>query len=143
MGPGNEPWLPVRATFAQIGPLAFVTAPGELHPELWVGGYDGSWSWGWPLYDANMPNPPRFDQAPAPPYMRDLVLAHDGVKYPVLAGCAESYIGYLVPSYNYELHPTNPYIKEAEGDHYEEVYSVGPLVEQHAIQPILQLRPYR
>jgi hypothetical protein len=139
----NQPWIPVRSTFVQIGPLGIVTAPGELHPELWVGGYDGSWSWGWPLYDANKPNPPRFDQAPSAPYMRDLVLAHDGVKYPVLAGCAESYIGYLVPSYNYELHPSNPYIKEAEGDHYEEVYSVGPLVEQHAIQPILQLLQYR
>jgi hypothetical protein len=139
----NQPWLPLRTTFVQIGPLGIVTAPGELHPELWVGGYDSSWSWGWPLYDPNKPNPPRFDEAPAPPYMRDLVLAHDGVTYPVLAGCAESYIGYLVPSYNYELHPTNPYIKEAEGDHYEEVYSVGPLVEQHAVQPILQLLQYR
>jgi hypothetical protein len=139
----NSPWLPLRATFIQIGPLGIVTAPGELHPELWVGGYDGSWSWGWPLYDPNKPNPPRFDEAPAPPYMRDLVLAHDGVKYPILAGCAEGYIGYLVPSYNYALHPSNPYIKEAEGDHYEEVYSVGPLVEQHAIQPILQLLQYR
>ncbi len=139
----NQPWLPLRTTFIQVGPLGLVTAPGELHPELWVGGYDGSWSWGWPLYDANKPNPPRFDEAPAPPYMRDLVLAHDGVKYPVLAGCAESYIGYLVPAYNYALHPSNPYIKEAEGDHYEEVYSVGPLVEQHAVQPILQLLQHR
>lgn len=140
----NRPWLPVRSTFIQIGPLGIVTAPGELHPELWVGGYDGSWSWGWPLVaDPTRPNQPRFADAPAGPYMRDLVLAHDGVKYPVLAGCAESYIGYLVPSYNYELHPTNPYIKEAEGDHYEEVYSVGPLVEQHAIHPILQLLQYR
>jgi hypothetical protein len=139
----NQPWIPMRATFVQIGPLGIVTAPGELHPELWVGGYDGSWSWGWPLYDATKPNPPRFDEAPAPPYMRDLVLAHDGVKYPVLAGCAESYIGYIVPAYNYALDAHNPYIKEAEGDHYEEVYSLGPLVEQHAVQPILQLLQYR
>jgi hypothetical protein len=135
----NLPWIPLRATFVQIGPLGIETAPGELHPELWVGGYDGSWSWGWPLYDPNKPNPPRFDEAPAPPYMRDLVLAHDGVRYPVLAGCAESYIGYIVPAYNYALDPNNPYIKQAEGDHYEEVYSLGPLVEQHVVQPILQL----
>ena len=163
----NTPWLPLRSTYLQIGPLGIVTAPGELHPELWVGGYDGSWSWGWPLLDhagtcsdthadcntqvsctspavcvptANLPD---FSMAPAPPYMRDLVLAHPGVKYPVLAGLAEDYIGYIVPAYNYVLSPTSPYVDQADGDHYEEVYSLGPLVEQHAIHPILQLLQYR
>jgi hypothetical protein len=140
---GNFPWIPARATFVQVGPLGLVTAPGELHPELWVGGYDGSWTWGWPLYDPNKPNGPRFDQAPPPPYMRDLVLAHDGVRYPIVAGSGESYLGYLVPSYNFDLHPVNPYIKEAEGDHYEETLSLGPLVEQHVIHPILELLRYR
>lgn len=140
---GNHPWLPLRATFVQIGPLGIVTAPGELHPELWVGGYDGSWSFGYQMADPSKPNPPRFAEAPQPPYMRDLVLAHDGVKYPVLAGGGESYIGYLVPAYNYDLHPVNPYLKEAEGDHYEETVSVGPLVEQHAVHPILELLRYR
>ena len=89
------------------------------------------------------PNLPNFDEAPAPPYMRDLVLAHPGVKYPVLAGLAEDYIGYIIPAYNYVLDPSNPYINEAPGDHYEEVYSLGPLVEQHAVHPILQLLQYR
>ncbi len=142
----NEPWLPLRATYLQIGPLGIVTAPGELHPELWVGGYDGSWSWGWPLLNHTTdsmgnpePNQPDFTKAPAAPYMRDLVLAKPGVRYPVLAGLAEDYIGYIVPSYNYALDPDNPYIVEAKGDHYEEVYSLGPLVEQHAVHPILQL----
>ena len=142
----NLPWLPLRATYLQIGPLGIVTAPGELHPELWVGGYDGSWSWGWPLLNHTTdgsgnpePNQPDFTKAPAAPYMRDLVLAKPGVRYPVLAGLAEDYIGYIVPSYNYVLDPDNPYIVEAKGDHYEEVYSLGPLVEQHAIHPILQL----
>ncbi len=140
---GNLPWLPIRSSYLQVGPLGLVTAPGELHPELWVGGYDGTWSHGYEMFDPTKPNPPRFDDAPAPPYMRDLVLAHDGVRYPVLAGCAEDYIGYIVPSYNYELDPENPYITEAEGDHYEEVYSLGPDVEQHAIHPILQLLMHR
>ena len=45
----NTPWLPVRATYLQVGPLGLVTTPGELHPELWVGGYNGEWSFGWPL----------------------------------------------------------------------------------------------
>lgn len=140
---GNYPWIPLRATYLQVGPLGLVTAPGELHPELWVGGYDGSWSWGWPLYDPTKPNPPKFDEAPAPPYMRDLVLAHPGVRYPILAGLAQDFIGYIVPAYNFVLDPNDPYIIEAEGDHYEEVYALGPKVEQHAIHPILELLRYR
>ena len=139
----NTPWLPLRATYLQIGPLGIVTVPGELHPELWVGGYDQSWTWGYPFYDPNKANLPKFDEVPQPPYMRDLVLAHPGVKYPVVAGLAEDYIGYIVPAYNYALDPNSPYINEAEGDHYEEVYSLGPFVEQHAIHPVLQLLQYR
>lgn len=140
---GNYPWISLRATFVQVGPLGLVSVPGELHPELWVGGYDGSWSWGWPLYDNTKLNPPKFDEAPKPPYMRDLVLAHSGVRYPVVAGLGEDYIGYIVPAYNYALDPDNPYITEAEGDHYEEVYSLGPLCEQHVVHPILELLRYR
>ena len=136
----NTPWAPLRATYLQLGPLALVTAPGELHPELWVGGYDGAdWTWGWPLLDTTKPNSPDLATAPQPPYLRDLVLANPGVRYPVLAGCAEDYLGYIVPSYNYVLHPSNPYLDEAEGDHYEEVYSLGPEVEAHLVHPILDL----
>jgi hypothetical protein len=140
---GNLPWMPLRASFLQVGPLGLVTAPGELHPELWVGGYDGSWSHGYQMFDASKPNLPKFDEAPAPPYMRDLVLAHPGVKYPILAGCAEDYVGYIVPAYNYALDPSDPFLVEAEGDHYEEVYSLGPDVEQHVVHPILQLLMHR
>jgi hypothetical protein len=142
LGPDNTPWLPLRSTYLQIGPLGIVTAPGELHPELWVGGYDGSWSWGWPIEDTTKPNTADLSTAPQPPYLRDLVKAN-GVDYPVLAGCAEDYIGYIVPSYNFVLHPTNPYLDEADGDHYEEVYSLGPEVEAQAVHPILDLVAYR
>lgn len=143
IAPGNEPWLPLRATYLQVGPLALITSPGELHPELWVGGYDGSWSWGWPLNDAQLPNAPDLNSAPPPPYLRDLMLANPGVEYPMLAGLAQDYIGYIVPAYNYVLHPSNPYIDEAEGEHYEETYSLGPLVEQHAHHPLLELVRWR
>ena len=139
----NPPWLPLRATYLQIGPLGLVTAPGELHPELWVGGYDGSWSWGWPIMDSTKPNSPDLSTAPKGPYLRDLVLANDGVRYPVLAGLAEDYIGYIVPAYNYVLDPNNPYLSEAAGDHYEETYSLGPDVEAQAVHPILDLVSWR
>jgi len=143
VGPGNEPWVPLRATYLQVGPLAIMTAPGELHPELWMGGYDGSWTWGWPLLDTNKPNAPDLMSAPQPPYLRDLMLANPGVEHPVLAGLAEDYVGYIVPAYNYVLSPTTPYIDEAEGDHYEETYSLGPEVEHHAVDPLLDLAAWR
>ncbi|HEY4239152.1 MAG TPA: hypothetical protein VGM88_05025 [Kofleriaceae bacterium] len=138
----NAPWMPMRATYLQIGPLGIETVPGELHPELWVGGYDGSWTWGWVFNDDTKPNQPDFAHVPQPPYMRDLVLAHSGVRYPVLAGLAEDYCGYIVPAYNYALDPGDPYINEADGDHYEEVYSLGPDDERHVVDPILQLLQY-
>ncbi|HVV86773.1 MAG TPA: hypothetical protein VHE35_27130 [Kofleriaceae bacterium] len=143
IGPTNTPWLPMSATYLQVGPLAIVTCPGELHPELWVGGYDGSWSWGWPIMDATKPNAPDLSTAPQGPYLRDLVLANPGVRYPVLAGLAQDYVGYIVPAYNYVLDPVSPYIEEADGDHYEETYSLGPDVEHHVVDPIMALVAYR
>jgi hypothetical protein len=143
VGPGNEPWIPLRSTYLQVGPLALITSPGELHPELWVGGYDGSWSWGWPMLNTALPNAPNLAEAPAGPYLRDIVLANPGVEYPMLAGLAQDYIGYIVPAYNYVLHPSSPYIEEAEGEHYEETYSLGPLVEQQVHHPLLDLAAWR
>jgi hypothetical protein len=141
----NTPWLPLRATYVQVGPLGMVTAPGELHPELWVGvAMDGSWSWGYDLLsDPTAPNQPNWALAAPPPYLRDLVLANPGVTYPMLLGQAEDYIGYIVPAYNYALDPDNPYLSEAEGDHYEEVYSLGPDGEAHIVEPILELVSWR
>ena len=143
IAPGNEPWIPMRATYLQVGPLAIITCPGELHPELWVGGYDGSWSWGWPIMDTTKPNTPDLATAPMPPYLRDVVLANPGVRYPVLAGLAMDYVGYIVPKYNYVLDANSPYIDEADGDHYEETYSLGPDVEAHVVGPLLQLAGWR
>jgi hypothetical protein len=145
VGEGNEPWIQLRATYVQIGPLGIVSGPGELHPELWTGVHqDGSWSWGYPLIAPdNTVNLPDWDKVHPGPSMRELVLANPGVKYPVFAGQAEDYVGYIVPEYNYVLHPTNPYIEEAEGDHYEETYSLGPEIETQGVDPILELLEWR
>lgn len=143
IGPANTPWLPLRATYLQVGPLAIVTCPGELHPELWVGGYDGSWTWGWPIMDTSKPNTPDLATAPAAPYLRDLMLANPGVRFPVLAGLAQDYVGYIVPAYNYVLNEQAPYIEEADGDHYEETYSLGPDVERHVLHPLMALVGWR
>ncbi len=106
---GNAPWLPLRATYLQIGPLGIVTAPGELHPELWVGGYDGSWSWGWPLLNDTSTTATRAEPAATSTRRRSRRTCatscsrKPACSYPVLAGLAEDYIGYIVPAYNYVL----------------------------------------
>jgi hypothetical protein len=43
-----------------------------------------------------------------------------------ILGLGNDEIGYLLPSYNFTLHSTVPYLNEAEGDHYEETNSIGP-----------------
>jgi hypothetical protein len=142
--PSNNPWLGFRITYLQIGPLGIVTIPGELHPELWVGGYDcETWTFGYECFDDTLPNLPDFAAAPEPPYLRDVVLANPGVEYPICLGLANAYVGYIVPAYNYVLNPDNPYIDEADGDHYEETYSLGPDVERHVVHPIIELAGWR
>lgn len=140
----NIPWIPLRITYLQIGPVATITAPGELHPELWVGGYDGSWSWGYPILSpAVTENVPDLATAPQPPYLRDLVKANPGVQYVFLTGLAESYVGYIVPKYNYVLDANSPYIAEAAGQHYEETRSLGPDEEEQLVWPMLELAKWR
>jgi hypothetical protein len=143
IGDDNLPYLASRVTYLQLGNVGIATAPGELHPELFIGGFDGSESWGFDLVSEGNENPPDLTRAPERPYLRDLVMLNDGVKYPLLFGAAEDFIGYIVPAYNYELGET-PYIEEAPGDHYEETNSVGPLVEEHVVgsmRAIIEWRP--
>jgi hypothetical protein len=130
---GNMPYIRSRVTYLQIGSIGIVTAPGELHPELLVGGYDGSESWGYDIVDPANENPPNLALAPDGPYLRDLVAMNPGVELALLFGAAEDFLGYIVPAYNYELDPSSPYLEEAKGDHYEETNSVGPLVEEQVV----------
>jgi len=139
----NIPYISSRVTFLRVGPVGFATAPGELHPELLVGGYDGSMTDGRPIIDPGNENPPDLDQAPPPPYLEDLILDNPGVQFPVLLGLAEDMIGYIVPAWNYQLDPNAPYIDEAKGDHYEETNSVGPQVEEQAVGSMRLLLNWR
>lgn len=139
----NMPYIASRVSYLAIGPVAFVTAPGELHPELFVGGYDGSSSYGVPIVAADNPNPPDLGAAPGPPYLRDLMRAQPDIRYPLVAGLAEDTIGYIVPRWNFELSAGAPYLDEAPGDHYEETNSVGPTCEAEVVGPMAALVTWR
>ncbi len=119
----NIPDVQTEVSLLQLGELSAVTLPGELLPELAIGGYDGSNTG--PLQevvDAGAANPPDLSAAPQGPYLRELMPG----QAKLLLGLANDELGYLIPDYNYHLHETQPFLDEAPGDHYEETNSLGP-----------------
>ena len=121
-----------------LGPVRMLTIPGEILPELVVGGYDPAD--GQPftslevMVDESNPNPPDLSAAPPGPYIADRL----GAPYNWIVGLGNDELGYIIPSYNFQLHESTPYIQDAEGDHYEETNSLGPetapLLEAAVIQ---------
>jgi hypothetical protein len=130
-------------TYLQVGPVGTVTAPGELHPDLWVGTRDARWSWGQPTLTPMQPNSPDLSAAPVPPYLRDLVLMNPGVRYAFVSGLTEDFLGYIVPTYNYLLDPVTPYLNEPAGDHYEETNSIGPGAQRYLYAPMESIVRWR
>ncbi len=111
-------------TMVNLGPIQFLSVPGELLPELAVGGYDGSRvnAPGVPLIDPNNPNPPKVDEAPKGPYLKDRMTG----TYRWLIGLGNDELGYIIPAYDFQVDMSMPYLQEPEGDHYEETNSLGP-----------------
>ena len=125
VGRYNQPDLLTEVSLLQIGEISSLQIPGELLPELSIGGYDGSHTGPvWPIVDENNPNPPDLAAAPAGPYYKDLMPGTTKL----LLGLANDEIGYFVPDYNFILHENSPYLNEADGDHYEETNSAGARV---------------
>jgi len=129
----NEPDLLTEVTVIDVGLATMMTAPGELDPQMFLGGYDGAYTPPTAMLVADdNPNPPDLTQAPAGPYLRDLARADAEQVW--LLGMTNDYLGYFVPEYNFELSSSTPYLDEAEGDHYEETNAVGvdgwPRVQQ-------------
>ncbi|MEZ4394700.1 MAG: hypothetical protein R3A48_26805 [Polyangiales bacterium] len=141
LGRNNLAWIESRVTYLQVGPVATISAPGELHPELWVG-YDTRWSWGQPVL-TETENRVDLAQAPSAPYLRDLILANPGVRWAFVSGLTEDFLGYIMPRINFVLNPVLPYIAEARGDHYEETNSIGPDAEDHLFRPMVSLVTWR
>jgi len=131
IGPWNRPDLKTEVSLFQVGGVSSITIPGELLPELAIGGYDGSHTGPLrPIIEDGSSNPPDLDNAPEGPYLKDLMPGDTRM----LFGLGNDEIGYLIPDYNYILHPTSPYLDEAEGDHYEETNSVGELGSRYVVE---------
>lgn len=126
--------IETEMSIVELGPIQMLSVPGELLPELAIGGYDGSRinAPGVDLIDPNNTNPPALDSAPEGPYIKDRMPG----MYPWLIGLGNDELGYIIPEYNFELAAAMPYVEEAEGDHYEETNSLGPkmagLVDKYA-----------
>ena len=126
---GNFPHLLTEVAVIRLGPLAWNTAPGELFPETFVG-FSSEYSFGLDPIDENNPNPPPLDEVPQTIPLQEQLDS----EYAMVFGLGQDEIGYLVPTYDYQLHPSSPWIDEPEGDHYEETNSVSeqalPLIEE-------------
>ncbi len=119
---GNTPDVKTEVDFLRIGGLSVATLPGELLPELAIGGYDGSHTGPLQeLVDPNNENPPNMAAAPDGPFLKD-VMPGD---YKMVFGLANDELGYIIPDYNYILDENSPYLDDAPGDHYEETNSLG------------------
>lgn len=136
----NVPEIISELVYLRIGQASLISAPGELHPELFIGCYDGSCSGSQELLDPGNENPPDLSQAPEGPYLRDLV-AVDGSTYQWLLGMTQDELGYIMPDYNFILAPV-PYLDEAPGEHYEETNSLGPRARTELIDPLIELITY-
>ena len=121
----NIPKVDTEMSYIRVGPLELLTVPGELFPELAIGGYDGAHlgSDQHELIDADNPNPPDLTQAPEGPYLKDRM----GSEHAWIVGLGNDQVGYLIPPYDFVLDDVIPYIEQADGDHYEETNSLGIL----------------
>lgn len=133
----NVPQVETRVAYLQLGPASIVTNPGELAPELFMGGYDGSARGTYPLLNPSEPNGPDLSRAPSPPYLIDHM---DGPReHRMVFGLTMDFLGYILPRYNFVLHETKPYFEDAPGDHYEETNSLGPRAEAEIVGTLRQL----
>jgi hypothetical protein len=141
---GNLPDVLTEIAVIDVGGAQMITAPGELDPALFVGGYDGSYTpEGIDIVDLSAENPPDLSMAPPAPYLRDLARAD--ARQVWLLGLTNDFLGYFVPPFDYELAAGAPYIGEAPGDHYEETNSIGehawPRIERKIQELLAYTRP--
>ena len=93
--------------------LAVTLMPGEIFPELVLGGETG-----WMNYGAVNPRP------------LNQIAKENGIEQMVVIGLCNDELGYIVPPSDFLVNPDAPYIERiTDGigeDHYEETNSIGP-----------------
>ncbi|TNE47461.1 MAG: hypothetical protein EP343_20030 [Deltaproteobacteria bacterium] len=122
---GNIPKIMSEVAMIRVGPVTFYSMPGELDPQILVGGYDGSYSHGNPLIDdTKFPElrPKMEKNAPKGPYLKEQIPG----QYKFMVGLGNDALGYLLAPWNFTLSKENPYFEQAKGDYYEETNSLGP-----------------
>jgi hypothetical protein len=133
----NHPFVETAVSYLRLGPAAIITNPGELHPELFIGGYQGEYAGTYAFLDKTKANAADLSKAPQPPYLIDVM---DGTRaFRQTWGLTHDFLGYIVPRFNFVLHEKMPYLEEADGDHYEETNSIGPLAEPQVLGTMRQL----
>ncbi len=117
----SRPWVRSEVSLISIGKAAIVGIPGEIFPELLIGGYDGRYAFGHPLIHPGNPDPPDLKKAPGPPYLRDFSRA----PVSMFVGLADDELGYIVPRYDFKTRSNALMLPRMPG-HYEETNSIGP-----------------
>lgn len=123
----QPPQIITEMAILELGPLRMLTVPGELLPEIGIGGYDGSalFSDGAMLLDPDNPMPPDLGAAPQGPFLIERLTPADAPR-PWIVGLGNDELGYIIPEYDFILAESMPYFEQADGDHYEETNSLGP-----------------
>ncbi|MBI4247963.1 MAG: neutral/alkaline non-lysosomal ceramidase N-terminal domain-containing protein [Elusimicrobia bacterium] len=116
------PWITTEVSRIRFGPVEILGIPGELFPELAIGGYDGRFRFGYPLLSPLNSAPPELNRAPRPPYLKDSMKG----PFRMLIGLANDELGYIVPEYDFKIAPTLLVEPRPPGHHYEETHCVSP-----------------
>ncbi len=118
-----------EAAYLKIGEMELLTNPGEVHPELLIGCYDGSCrNPDFPLISQDNPTPELIGEAPDGPYWKDYMTA----SFKFFTGLTNDSVGCVYPPHDFALNPDVKWIyrwmenSEWTRHHYEETSGIGP-----------------
>ncbi len=143
--------------FTEVGLVSFysdhlvaqlVTIPGELFPEIAIGGYLGDGATCWQVSQRKLKLHPEGREriaaanpgTPTEPVIKEAMRA----KYKFIIGLGNDELGYIVPANDFVppvLEPTPRYGTDrcGDSDHYEESMSVGPKAAPLISDAVIQL----
>lgn len=139
----------VLTFFGASGPMAqFVTVPGELFPEIAIGGYlgDSEKCWRYTQRKRRLDGRGKERVAAAHPQIspEPILRQHMKGNYKFIIGLGNDELGYIVPANDfippvYDPRPRYGTDRCGDDDHYEETMSVGPQAAPIISQGIVEL----